>query len=66
VNRDVGAISDPIDDADFDEPIYVDELWAQQSLLGGRLRIRAGERGRSRTTRIELSSQRPPWRAAML
>ena len=42
VNRDVGAISDPIDDADFDEPIYVDQLWAQQSFLGGRLRLRAG------------------------
>jgi porin len=42
VNGDVGALSDPIDDADFDEPVYVDELWAQQSFLGGRLRLRAG------------------------
>lgn len=42
VNDDVGAISDPIDDADFDEAIYVDELWAQQSLWDGGLRLRAG------------------------
>lgn len=42
VNADVGALSDPIDDADFDEPIYVDELWVQQSLCRERLRARAG------------------------
>ncbi len=42
INRDVGALSDPVDDADFDEPIYVDELWAQQVLFRNRLRIRLG------------------------
>ncbi|MGH0030850.1 MAG: carbohydrate porin [Myxococcota bacterium] len=42
INRDVGALSDPIDDADFDEPIYVDQLWLEQSLFDGRLRARAG------------------------
>ena len=42
VNADVGAIGDPIDDADFDEPIFVDQLWLQQSLLDERLRLRIG------------------------
>ena len=41
-NPQVGALSDPIDDADFDEPIYLAQLWAEQSLLGQRLRVRAG------------------------
>jgi porin len=42
LNEDVGALSDPIDDADFDEPIYVDELWLRQSFLDDRLRFRLG------------------------
>lgn len=42
VNGDVGALSDPIDDADFDEPIYVDELWLQQSILHDRISLRIG------------------------
>jgi porin len=42
VNADVGALSAPIDDADFDEPIYVDELWLEQSLLGDRVALRLG------------------------
>jgi porin len=42
VNGEVGALSDPIDDADFDEGIYVDELWLEQSLLSDRLRLRLG------------------------
>ena len=42
VNREVGALSDPIDDADFDEAIYVDELWLQQAFLDDRLRLRLG------------------------
>jgi porin len=42
VNPDVGALSNPIDDADFDSGIYVDELWIQQELLDGRLRLRVG------------------------
>ncbi len=42
VNGDVGALSDPIDDADFDEPIWVSELWFEQSVLENRLRLRFG------------------------
>lgn len=42
LNAKVGALSDPIDDADFDEDIYVDELWLRQSFLDGRLRFRLG------------------------
>ena len=42
INEDVGALSDPIDDADFDEGIYIDELWFQQELFDGRLRLRLG------------------------
>ena len=42
VNPDVEALSDPIDDADFDEPIYVAQLWAQRRFAGGRVRLRAG------------------------
>jgi len=42
LNADVGALSDPIDDADFDEGIYIDQLWFQQSLFDGRLRARVG------------------------
>lgn len=42
INEDVGALSDPVDDADFDEAIYVDQLWLEQAFLDARLRIRAG------------------------
>jgi porin len=42
INGDVGALSDPIDDADFDSAIYVDELWLQQAVLERRLRARVG------------------------
>jgi porin len=42
VNPDVRALSEPVDDADFDEPIYVDELWLQQRLWGDRVAIRLG------------------------
>lgn len=42
LNTDVGALSNPIDDADFDEAIYVDELWFQQAFFHDRLRLRAG------------------------
>jgi porin len=42
INASVGALSNPIDDADFDEPIYVDELWLQQRLWRDRLRLRLG------------------------
>lgn len=42
LNADVGALSDPIDDADFDEAIYVAQLWVQQAFLRGRARLRVG------------------------
>jgi porin len=42
LDADVGALSDPIDDADFDAGIYVDELWIQQALFADRLRLRLG------------------------
>ena len=42
LNDDVGALSDPIDDADFDAGIYVDELWLQQALFDNRVRLRLG------------------------
>lgn len=42
VNDDVGALSDPVDDADFDAPIYVDELWLEQAAFGDRVRLRIG------------------------
>jgi len=42
VNDDVGALSDSIDDADFDAPIYIDELFFQQAFLDDRLRFRLG------------------------
>jgi len=42
LNREVGALSQPIDDADFDQPIYVDELWIQQAAFAGRVRLRVG------------------------
>jgi porin len=42
LDPDVGALSDPIDDADFDSGIYVDELWVQQAVFADRLRLRLG------------------------
>jgi porin len=42
LNREVGAFSDPTDDADFDEDVYVDQLWLEQGVAGGRVRLRAG------------------------
>lgn len=42
INADVRSLSLPIDDADFDEPIYVDELWLEQGVLDERVRLRAG------------------------
>ena len=42
MNADVGALSDPIDDADFDQAAYVSELWAQQAFLDDRVRLRLG------------------------
>jgi porin len=42
VNPDVEALSDPIDDADGDHPIYVAQLWAQQGFLDDRMRLRVG------------------------
>jgi len=42
INADVGGLSHPIDDADFDEPAYIDELWLEQSFAGDRAQLRAG------------------------
>jgi len=33
VNDDVGALREPIDDADFDDPLYLDQLWLEQALF---------------------------------
>lgn len=42
LNETVGSFSDVADDADFDEAIYVDQLWLEQGWLDGRVRLRAG------------------------
>lgn len=42
INPDVGALSDPIDDADGDLPIYVDDLHYQQDFLDDKLQLRFG------------------------
>jgi carbohydrate-selective porin OprB len=42
VNPDVGALADPIDDADFDRAVYVSQLWLEQALLANRARLRVG------------------------
>lgn len=41
-NDQVGALSDPVDDADFDGPVYVSQLWLGQDLLSGRLHVQLG------------------------
>jgi porin len=42
LNPTVGAFSDPTDDADFDQSVYVDQLWLEQGFADGRVRLRAG------------------------
>lgn len=42
INPKVGALSDPIDDADGDIPIYVDHLHYQQDFLDHKLQLRFG------------------------
>jgi porin len=42
INADVGSLSAPIDDADFDDAAYVDELWIEQGILRERVRLRLG------------------------
>jgi porin len=42
VNDAAGALSDPVDDADFDAAIYIDQLWYEHDFLGGLLRARIG------------------------
>ena len=42
INPKVGALSDPFDDADFNEPIYIDQLWFQQAFLDKKIRVRWG------------------------
>jgi porin len=42
VNPKVNALSDPIDDADFDAPLWVASLWLEQAILSERVRLRLG------------------------
>jgi porin len=42
VNPRVGALSEPFDDADGDNPGHVSQLWLQHSLLDRRVQVRAG------------------------
>lgn len=42
INHEVGALSDPIDDADFDEGIYLSQLFIQQGLWRDRAVLRIG------------------------
>jgi porin len=42
VNPKVNALSDPIDDADFDAPLWVASLWWEQAILDDRVRLRLG------------------------
>jgi hypothetical protein len=42
VNDDAGALGEPIDDADFDEPIYVDQLWYERDFFDDRVHARLG------------------------
>jgi len=41
-NETVGARVDAADDADFDEGLYLDQLWLEKGWLDGRVRLRAG------------------------
>ncbi len=42
INRRVGALGDPIDDADDDLAIYINQLWYQQSSTGRKVQFRIG------------------------
>ncbi|MCG3136604.1 MAG: Porin B [Phycisphaerae bacterium] len=42
INGKVGALSDPIDDADGHQSIYVDQLWYQQSFFEKKIQLRFG------------------------
>lgn len=42
INESVGALGDPIDDADGDHPIYIDQLYYQQNLFDKKLQLRVG------------------------
>lgn len=42
VNDQAGALGEPIDDADFDAPLWVDQLWYERGFADGRLRLRLG------------------------
>ncbi len=42
VNRKVGALGEPFDDADGVREIYVDQLWYEQSFLDKKFALRAG------------------------
>jgi porin len=42
VNRKVGALGEPFDDADGTRAIYIDQLWYQQSFLDKKVQLRFG------------------------
>lgn len=42
INPRVGALSEPLDDADFTEWLWVDQLWLRQGLLDRRIELQAG------------------------
>jgi len=42
VNDEVGALSDPVDDADPTASIYLEQLWLEQAVLRDRLHLRVG------------------------
>jgi carbohydrate-selective porin OprB len=42
VNDLAGALGEPIDDADFDSAIWVDQIWYERAFPAARLRVRAG------------------------
>jgi porin len=42
VNPEAGALSDPFDDADFDQLVYIDQFWFQKSFLDQKLQLRLG------------------------
>jgi len=42
INPEVGALGDPIDDADGNHAVYIDQLWYQQSSPSRKLQVRLG------------------------
>ena len=42
VNDPAASLEEPIHDADFDEPIYLDQLWYERDFAAGRVQVRLG------------------------